>query len=96
MFNDGNFAECKCEWLNLFPGRFNLAQSLQLDLWGNNEDLFVSRLSSALETSFTISLLPVWSEADLFQSNYFKVHVNGFIFLLGYMRVIIHQLGTPV
>lgn len=86
MFNDGNFAEGKCEWLNLFPGRFNLAQSVQLDLWGNDEDLFVSRLYSALETFFTsarsISSFPVWSEADLFQSNYFKVHVNGFIFFI--------------
>ena len=53
MFNDRNFAEGKCEWLKLFPGRFNLAQSVQLDLWGNEEDLFVSRLYSALETSFT-------------------------------------------
>ena len=44
MFNDGNFAEGKCEWLKLFPGRFNLAQTGQLDLWGNEEDLFVSRL----------------------------------------------------
>ena len=35
MFNDGNIAEGKCEWLNLFPGRFNLVQSVQLDLWGN-------------------------------------------------------------
>ena len=53
MFNDGNFAEGKCEWLKLFPGQFNLAQSVQLDLWGNEEDLFVSRFYSALETSFT-------------------------------------------
>ena len=44
MFNDGNFAEGKCEWLKLFPGQFNLAQSVQLDLWGNEEDLFVSTL----------------------------------------------------
>ena len=53
MFNDGNFAEGKCEWLNLFPGRFNLAQSVQLNLWGNDEDRFASRLYSAFETSFT-------------------------------------------
>ena len=43
MFDDGNFAEGKCEWLKLFPGRFNLAQSVKLDLWGNEEYLFVSR-----------------------------------------------------
>ena len=57
MFNDGNFAEGKCEWLNLFPGRFNLAQSVQLDLWGNDEDRFASRLYSALQTSFTSTCL---------------------------------------
>lgn len=53
MVIDGNFAEGKCEWLKLFPGRFNLAQLGQLDLWGNEDDLFVSRLYSAGETSFT-------------------------------------------
>lgn len=98
MFNDGNFAEGKCEWPNLFSGRFNLAQSVQLDLWGNDEDLFISRLYSALETSFTSTCpsprCPSGVKKNLFQSNYFKVHVNGFIFLLGYMRVIIHQWGN--
>ena len=42
MLYDGNFAEGGCEWLKLFPGRFNLAQSVKLVLWGNEEDLFVS------------------------------------------------------
>jgi len=41
--NDG-FAEGKCEWMKLFPGRLNVTQTAQVDLWGNEEDLFVSRL----------------------------------------------------
>lgn len=50
--NDG-FAEGKCEWMKLFPGRLNVTQTAQVDLWGNEEDLFVSRLYSSLETAYT-------------------------------------------
>ncbi len=53
MFDSGDFAEGKCEWLKLFPGRFDLTHTVQLDLWGNEEELFVSRLYSSLETTFT-------------------------------------------
>ena len=84
MFNDGNFVEGKCEWLKLFPGRFNLPQSDQLDLWGNEEDLFVSRLYSALETSFTSTCPYPHCPSGVKQ---IKVHVNGLIFLLGYNYV---------
>lgn len=28
----------------LVPGQFELTHTIQLDLWGNEEDLFVSRL----------------------------------------------------
>ena len=52
-FDDGNFVEGKCEWLKLFPCRFNIARSVKLDLWANEEDLFVSRPYSTLGTSFT-------------------------------------------
>ena len=53
MFDNGYFAEGKCEWLKLFPGRFNLEQPGQINLWGNEEELFVSRTTSALESTFT-------------------------------------------
>lgn len=53
MFDNGNFAEGKCEWMKLFPGRFNFTHTAQVDLWGNEEDLFMSRLYSSLETAFT-------------------------------------------
>jgi len=53
MFDNGDFAEGKCAWLKLFPGRFDLSGTVQLDLWGNEEELFVSRLFSSLETTFT-------------------------------------------
>ena len=52
MFDNGYFAEGKCEWLKLFPGRFNLEQPGQINLWGN-EELFVSRTMSTLESTFT-------------------------------------------
>ena len=45
MFDAGSFAEEKCEWLKLFPGRFDLSQPGQLNLWGNEEDLFVSDIN---------------------------------------------------
>ena len=82
MFDDGNFAEGKCEWLKLFPGRFNLAQSVKLDLWGNKKDLFVSRLNSALGTSFT-STCPsphCLSGVKQISSRAITVHVNGLVF----------------
>ncbi len=53
MFDNGCFAEGKCEWLKLFPGRFNLEQPGQLNLWGNEDELFASRMISTLESTFT-------------------------------------------
>lgn len=53
LFDGSKFLEVKCEWLKLFPGQFNLTNTFQLDLWGSEDDLFVSRLYSALETTFT-------------------------------------------
>ena len=35
MFDAVRFAEGKCEWLKLFPRRFDLSQPGQLHLWGN-------------------------------------------------------------
>lgn len=52
MFDNGCFAEGKCEWLKLFPGRFNLEQPGQLNLWGNEDELFASRMISTLESTF--------------------------------------------
>ena len=52
-FDNGAFAEGKCEWLKLFLGRFNLEQPGQINLWGNEEELFVSRTTSTLESTFT-------------------------------------------
>jgi hypothetical protein len=53
LFDEGKFVDGKCEWLKLYAGRFNLTNAFELDLWGCEEDLFVSRLYSALETTFT-------------------------------------------
>lgn len=50
LFDRGNFVEGKLEWLKLFPGRFQTTPLI--DLWGNEEDLFVSRLYSSSQTTF--------------------------------------------
>ncbi|KAJ7331148.1 hypothetical protein OS493_020850 [Desmophyllum pertusum] len=57
MFDGGDYAMGKCEWLNIFPGRFDLTQPGQLNLWGNEEDLFVSRMYAELETVYTTTCL---------------------------------------
>lgn len=57
MFDGGDCAMGKCEWLNIFPGRFDLTQPGQLNLWGNEEDLFVSRMYAELETVYTTTCL---------------------------------------
>lgn len=52
LFDQSQFTEGKCEWLKLFPGQFNLTQAgSQLNLYGNEEDLFVSRLFPVLGTT---------------------------------------------
>ena len=55
LFDQSQFTEGKCEWLKLFPGQFNLSQngSNQLNLYGNEEELFVSRLFPVLGTTYT-------------------------------------------
>ncbi|CAB4034946.1 Hypothetical predicted protein [Paramuricea clavata] len=44
LFDAGKFSEGKWEWLKLFPGRFELSERNKVDLWGNEEEMFVSRL----------------------------------------------------
>ena len=45
------FDEGKLKWLQLFPGRFDLTSSV-IDLWGNEDDLFLSRLQPAVMTKY--------------------------------------------
>ncbi|CAB3978002.1 Transient receptor potential cation channel subfamily A member 1 [Paramuricea clavata] len=53
LFDRSQFMEGKCEWLKLFPGKFNLTQNgSQLNLYGNEEELFVSRLFPVLGTTY--------------------------------------------
>jgi hypothetical protein len=53
LFDAGKFSEGKWEWLKLFPGRFELSERNKVDLWGNEEEMFVSKLYPVLETTFT-------------------------------------------
>ena len=52
MFDESRYSEGKILWLSLFPGRFNMNLPV-LDLWGNEEDLFISRLQPAIVTHYT-------------------------------------------
>lgn len=51
-FDNGHFGEGKFWWLQQFGKRFDFLNNTQIDVWGNEEDLFVSRLSSSLQSSF--------------------------------------------
>ena len=52
LFDQLLFAEGKIVWLQQFPGRFNLQQVIEINVWPNEEELFVSKLCPSLETSF--------------------------------------------
>ncbi len=51
LFDAKMFSEGKLKWLQLFPGRFDLTSAV-IDLWGNEDDLFLSRLQSAVTTKY--------------------------------------------
>ena len=51
LFDKGRYSEGKIIWLTLFPGRFDTNLPV-LDLWGNKEDFFTSRLQPAITTSY--------------------------------------------
>ena len=92
MFDDGNFSEGKCEWLKLFPGQFNLSQTSQLDLWRNEEERFVSRLYSALETKFTSTCSSAHCPSRVKQICSKAVTLRYIIFLF-LLYCSIHKLG---
>lgn len=50
LFDAKKFSEGKLEWMYLFPG-FNLTSAV-IDLWGNEDDLFLSRLQPAVRTKY--------------------------------------------
>lgn len=52
LFDARMFSQAKLEWLNLFPARFDLTSPI-IDLWGNEDDLFLSRLQPVLRTTYT-------------------------------------------
>ena len=52
LFDTRMFPEAKLEWLHLFPARFDLTAPI-IDLWGNEDDLFLSRLQPVLRTTHT-------------------------------------------
>ncbi|CAB4034876.1 Hypothetical predicted protein, partial [Paramuricea clavata] len=51
-FDNGNFGEGKFWWLQQFGGRFDFRNNARIDVWGNEEDLFVSRLSRSFQSCF--------------------------------------------
>lgn len=52
LFDQRLYSDGKLLWLSLFPGRFNF-NSPALDLWGNEDDLFISRLYPAISSSYS-------------------------------------------
>ena len=52
LFDQGKFGDGKFRWLQQFTGRFDFANQVTVDVWGNEDDLFVSRLEASLHTTF--------------------------------------------
>lgn len=52
LFDQGMHFEGKMQWLSLFPGRFNMNVPI-LDLWGNEEELFLSHLRPVTCTTYS-------------------------------------------
>ena len=48
LFNEKKFGDGKYLWLQQFSGRFDFTNNATIDVWGNEEDLFVSRVGDTL------------------------------------------------
>ena len=46
LFDQGTFGDGKCSWLQQFIGRFDFVNQLTVEVWGNEDDLSVSRLEA--------------------------------------------------
>lgn len=52
LFEQGRHADGKLSWISLFHGRFPLTSPI-LDLWGNEEDMFLSRLQPTASSKYS-------------------------------------------
>lgn len=52
LFDQGHYADGKLCWISLFQGRFPLNLPT-LDLWGNEEDMFISRLQPTTMSKYS-------------------------------------------
>lgn len=52
LFEQGRHADGKLSWVSLFHGRFPLTSPI-LDLWGNEEDMFLSRLQPTASSKYS-------------------------------------------
>jgi hypothetical protein len=52
LFVQGHYADGKLCWISLFQGRFPLNLPT-LDLWGNEEDMFISRLQPTIMSKYS-------------------------------------------
>lgn len=52
LFEQGRHADGKLSWVSLFHGRFPLTSPI-LDLWGNEEDMFLSHLQPTASSKYS-------------------------------------------
>ena len=52
LFDQGKFGDGKFCWLQQFIARFDFVNQVTVDVWGNEDDLFVSLLEAILQTTF--------------------------------------------
>jgi len=53
LYKKNKFPEAKIRWLEQMPSKFNVSTSGELDVWGNEQELFLRCISEAFEATCT-------------------------------------------